>query len=228
MFGTAWALMQFVFSPVQGALSDRFGRRPVILISNFGLGLDYILMALAPTLGLAVRRPGDLRHHLGQHLDRLCLYRRRDAGREARRALRPARRRLRRRLRARPGARRARRQRSIAAPAVLDRGGARASPTRSTACWCCRNRCRASARAPFAWRRANPFGALALLRSQPQLFGLATVNFLGNLAHASLPSISVLYMQYRYGWDERTVGFTLAGVGALRHDRAGRPDRPEP
>jgi len=44
LFGTVWALMQFVFSPVQGALSDRFGRRPVILISNFGLGLDYIVM----------------------------------------------------------------------------------------------------------------------------------------------------------------------------------------
>ena len=52
VFGTAWALMQFVFSPVQGALSDRFGRRPVILLSNFGLGLDYVLMALAPGIGL--------------------------------------------------------------------------------------------------------------------------------------------------------------------------------
>src|SRR5215470_7272502 len=50
VFGTVWALMQFLFSPVHGALSDRFGRRPVILISNFGLGLDYILMALAPNL----------------------------------------------------------------------------------------------------------------------------------------------------------------------------------
>src|SRR5262245_5620267 len=50
LFGTAWALMQFFFSPVHGALSDRFGRRPLILLSNFGLGLDYVLMALAPTL----------------------------------------------------------------------------------------------------------------------------------------------------------------------------------
>src|SRR6202453_2477095 len=50
LFGTAWALMQFVCSPILGALSDRFGRRPVILLSNFGLGLDYILMALAPSL----------------------------------------------------------------------------------------------------------------------------------------------------------------------------------
>src|SRR6266403_2067492 len=51
IFGTVWALMQFVFSPVLGVLSDRFGRRPVILLSNFGLGLDYIVMALAPTIG---------------------------------------------------------------------------------------------------------------------------------------------------------------------------------
>ena len=68
-------------------------------------------------------------------------------------------------------------------------------------------------RAPFAWRRANPLGSLALLRSQPQLLGLATVNFLDDLAHASLPNIGVLYMMYRYGWDERAVGFTMAGVG---------------
>ena len=51
LFGTLWALMQFVFSPIIGALSDRFGRRRVILLSNLGLGLDYILMALAPSLG---------------------------------------------------------------------------------------------------------------------------------------------------------------------------------
>src|SRR5438445_13804923 len=50
LFGTAWALMQFVCSPVHGMLSDRFGRRPVILMSNLGLGLGYILMAMAPTL----------------------------------------------------------------------------------------------------------------------------------------------------------------------------------
>ena len=51
IFGTAWALMQFLFSPFQGALSDTFGRRPLIVVSNFGVGLDYVLMALAPTLG---------------------------------------------------------------------------------------------------------------------------------------------------------------------------------
>ena len=50
LFGTAWALMQLIFSPVQGSLSDHFGRRTVILVSCAGLGVDFILMALAPNL----------------------------------------------------------------------------------------------------------------------------------------------------------------------------------
>ncbi|KGM31309.1 tetracycline resistance MFS efflux pump, partial [Inquilinus limosus] len=50
LFGLAWAAMQFLASPVLGALSDRFGRRPVLLLSSLGLGLDYVLMALAPNL----------------------------------------------------------------------------------------------------------------------------------------------------------------------------------
>src|SRR5712664_911483 len=53
MFGlllTVWSLMQFLFSPLVGALSDRFGRRPVLILSAIGLGFDYIIMALAPTL----------------------------------------------------------------------------------------------------------------------------------------------------------------------------------
>ena len=47
----AFAAMQFIFSPILGGLSDQFGRRPVILISLFGFGLDYILVALAPSIG---------------------------------------------------------------------------------------------------------------------------------------------------------------------------------
>src|SRR5580693_6555970 len=50
LFGLAWATMQFIFSPILGAWSDRFGRRPIILISCFGLGIDYVIMALAPSL----------------------------------------------------------------------------------------------------------------------------------------------------------------------------------
>src|SRR3954447_17999538 len=52
LFGTAWALMQFFFSPILGALSDRFERRPVVLLSNLGTALDYVLMAVAALLVL--------------------------------------------------------------------------------------------------------------------------------------------------------------------------------
>src|SRR2546429_4234360 len=49
-FAVVFALMQFIFSPVLGVMSDRFGRRPVILLSNLGLGLDYVVMALSPNI----------------------------------------------------------------------------------------------------------------------------------------------------------------------------------
>ena len=49
-FSAVWALLQLFASPILGALSDRFGRRPVIILSNLGMGLDYVVMALAPNL----------------------------------------------------------------------------------------------------------------------------------------------------------------------------------
>ena len=66
-------------------------------------------------------------------------------------------------------------------------------------------------RVPFAWKNANPLGALKLLRSHPMLSGLAVSYFLMNLAHGVLPSATVLYMHYRYGWNTRAVGM-LGGV----------------
>ncbi|KAK0341214.1 hypothetical protein LTR94_027328, partial [Friedmanniomyces endolithicus] len=50
LFVALWAGMQFIASPIIGSLSDRFGRRPVILLSCAGLSIDYVLMALAPNL----------------------------------------------------------------------------------------------------------------------------------------------------------------------------------
>src|SRR5262245_54756613 len=47
----SYALMQFFFGPVLGNLSDRFGRRPVLLASLFALGIDYLVMGVAPTIG---------------------------------------------------------------------------------------------------------------------------------------------------------------------------------
>ena len=68
-------------------------------------------------------------------------------------------------------------------------------------------------RAKKAWHMANPLGALTLLRSHPELGGLAIVTFLYYLAHQVLPTIFVLYADYRYGWSERTIGLSLATVG---------------
>jgi DHA1 family tetracycline resistance protein-like MFS transporter len=68
-------------------------------------------------------------------------------------------------------------------------------------------------RAALSWRRANPIGALAILKGRAALRGLAAMMFLRHVAHAALPSMFVLYATYRYGWDARTVGLALAGVG---------------
>ena len=68
-------------------------------------------------------------------------------------------------------------------------------------------------RRSFAWRRANPVGSLTLLRSHSELLGLSTVTFMYYLAHQVFPSIFVLYAGYRYHWDTRDVGLTLASVG---------------
>ena len=122
IFGFSWALMQFLFQPVLGALSDRFGRRPIVLASNFGLGLDYIFMALAPIAAVSVYRPADLRRHRRELLDRQRLCRRHHARGKARRALRHAWRGLRLWLHSGTGDRRRARQLRVA-PAVLRRGG---------------------------------------------------------------------------------------------------------
>jgi DHA1 family tetracycline resistance protein-like MFS transporter len=68
-------------------------------------------------------------------------------------------------------------------------------------------------RVPFSWRSANPLGALKLLSSHPMLAGLARSFFLINLAHVVFPSITVLYLHYRYGWEAQQVGAVLAGTG---------------
>jgi DHA1 family tetracycline resistance protein-like MFS transporter len=65
----------------------------------------------------------------------------------------------------------------------------------------------------FSWSRANPVAALRLLSRHPDLIGLAGVAFLFQLAHAVLPAVTVLYTSYRYGWNNATMGLTLAAVG---------------
>ena len=76
-------------------------------------------------------------------------------------------------------------------------------------------------RSPFRWKRANPVGALRLLRSDRVLAGLSVVNFLAQVAHVVLPSTFVLYATYRYRWDARDGRADVGAGRRLRDDRAG-------
>jgi len=211
VFGTVWALMQFLAMPVAGALSDRFGRRPVVLASNFGLGLDYVLMALAPNLAwLFVGRvisgitAASISTGMAYIADVTPPEKRSGAFGMVGVAFGLG---------------------FIFGPAL---GGLLGSIDPRLPFWAAAALSLANAmyglfvlpeslppdrRRAFEWKRANPLGSLRLLRSHPELSGLAGVVFLSNLAHAALPATFVLYAGYRYGWDERTVGFTLALIG---------------
>jgi len=211
LFGTVWAMMQFLFSPVIGALSDRSGRRPVVLLSNFGLGLDYILMALAPTLSWLFA--GRLISGVTAASIPTAFAYISDVTPPEKRAgafgmvgaafgigfvLGPA-------LGGLLGGIHPRLPFWVAAGLSLTNAvyGLFVLPESLP-----RER-----RSRFEWRRANPVASLSLLRSHPELFGLAAAVFLSYLAHESLPSTFVLYADHRYGWNERTVGLTLAFVG---------------
>src|SRR3546814_8320606 len=68
----------------------------------------------------------------------------------------------------------------------------------------------------IVWARANPVGALKLLRSHPELSGLSVVYFLFQFAHYVLPSTCILYASYRYGWDARALGLMKIGRASCR------------
>ena len=211
IFGTIWALMQFVFAPVQGAMSDRFGRRPIVLLSNFGLGLDYILMALAPTLTwLFVGRV--ISGITAASVPAASAYIA-DVTPEEKRAKAFG------ILGAAFGIG------FIVGPAI---GGILGHYNPRLPFWVAAALSLVNAmygllvlpeslsrekRAPFSWTRANPVASLKLLRSHHELFGLAAVTFLSALAHDSLPSTFVLYAENRYEWTQRTIGYALATVG---------------
>ena len=211
VFGFAWAAMQFVFSPVVGALSDRYGRRPIILMSNFGLGADYVLMALAPILPwLFVGRI--ISGITSSSFPTASAYIA-DVTPKERRAESYG------KLGAAFGLG------FIVGPAL---GGVLGQIDLRLPFWVAAGLSLANAaygcfvlpeslpeerRAKVKWHLANPFGSLALLRSSPVLLGLAGALLLYQLAHDSLPSVYVLYATYRYAWTERDVGLSLAVVG---------------
>jgi DHA1 family tetracycline resistance protein-like MFS transporter len=211
-FGTAWALMQFLFSPILGSLSDRFGRRSVILLSCLGLGLDYVFMALAPTLGwLFVGRiiSGITAASFSTALAYIA-----DITPPEKRAASFG------LMGAAFG------MGFVLGPAVggLLGGLSPRAPFWASAVLALLNvlygwfvlpeSLPREHRRRFDWKRANPVGALAILSTRKGLIGLVSVYGLYMLAHQALQSTFVLYTEHRYHWDARTVGLMLAAVGA--------------
>jgi DHA1 family tetracycline resistance protein-like MFS transporter len=210
-FGFAWATMQFIFSPLLGAWSDRYGRRPVILISCFGIAIDYVFMALAPSLSwLFVGRlisgitTSNISTAFAYITDVTSPENRAKAFGYISAAFGLG---------------------FVIGPAV---GGFLGARNLRFPFWAAAALSLANAlygyfilpeslppekRAKSAWHMANPLGSLKLLRSHPELAGLSVVTTLYYLAHNALPSMWALYTEYRYNWSRTDVGLSLALVG---------------
>ena len=212
IFGTVFALMQFVWAPVLGVLSDRFGRRPIIVLSNLGMGLDYIVMALAPNLIwlLAGRVVSGITSATAIASSAYVS----DVT---------------------PADKRAGAFGLIGAafgvgfvlgPAI---GGLCGQFDPHLPFWVAGGLCLLNGiygalvlpeslarehRAPrVLWRKANPLGALRLLRSHRDLSALGLVTFASTLAGIAMQSTWVLYVTARYGWTPGATGVSLAVVG---------------
>ena len=210
LFGTVFAVMQFFFSPVLGSLSDRFGRRPVVLLSNFGLGLDYLLMAWAPALGwLFVGRvisgltASSVPTGMAYMTDVTAPEKRASAFGLLSAAFGMG---------------------FVLGPAV---GGILGNVNPRLPFWVAGALSLVNGlyglfvlpeslsrehRSAFSWKRAIPLGSLRLIRENRVLLGLAAVLILGYLAQQSLQNVYVLYADYRFGWTDRSVGLSLAVV----------------
>jgi DHA1 family tetracycline resistance protein-like MFS transporter len=212
LFATTWGLMQFFCGPVLGMLSDRFGRRPVLLLSLFGLFVDFLFMAFAPSL---------MWLYVGRILNGLTAASFSTANAYVADVTTPER-------RARNfgligsafsfgfligpvvggllGVADLRLPFKVAAGLTLINWlyGVFVLPESLSA----ERRVKS-----FDWRRANPLGALAFLRSRGNLLGLASVGFLFQLSQNVLPTIFVLYTGYRYGWTPNILGFTFMATG---------------
>ena len=213
LFGTVFAAMQFFFSPVLGSLSDRFGRRPIVLLSNFGLGFDYILMALAPSLTfLLIGRI--LSGITASSVPTAQAYMSDVTPRERRAAAFGM-------LQAAFGFG------FIVGPAL---GGWLGSISPRLPFWASAvlsllnavygyfvlpESLKKENRSPFSWKRANPMGSVRLLGRSRTVIALAGVLLLGYVAQNSLLNVYVVYADYRYHWSVHTVGLSLAALGAV-------------
>jgi len=211
LFGTTFAAMQFFFSPILGSLSDRFGRRPVVLLSNFGLGFDYLLMAWAPALpwlflgrivsGLTASSIPTAMAYMADVTPpekRAASFGFLNAAFGLGFVLGPA-------VGGILGSVNPRLPFLVAAGLSLVNGlyGTFILPESLSQ----------EHRSPFSWKRANPIGSMAMLARSGSMLALSALLLLGYLAQNSLMNVYVLYADYRYHWTDRTVGLSLGFVG---------------
>ena len=209
--GLAMAVASFVAAPVLGNLSDRFGRRPILLVSLGGLAVDYLLLAIAHTLPLvfigrvisgvfggsystAMAAISDIT----PPDDRAKTFGFVSAAFGVGFVLGPA------------------------IGGVLGEYGDRA-PFVVAAAMAGLNflyglivfpeTLKPENRRPFSLRRANPLGALAVMRGLPGMAGIAVVLILWQIASLVYPLIWSFYAIAQFGWSTRLIGVSLAAVG---------------
>ncbi|MDB5471378.1 MAG: major facilitator superfamily 1 [Caulobacter sp.] len=212
VFAILWGLMQFTISPILGMLSDRFGRRAILLSSIFGLGIDFLFMALAPTIWWLL---------LGRIINGATAASFSTANAYIADITAPQ--------------NRAKAFGLLGAafgvgftfgPAL---GGLLSTFDERLPFYVCAGLALCNWLYGYFvlpeslpvekriktvnWSRANPLGSLALLRSRIGLLGLASVGFLFQLAHNVLPMVFVLYTSHRYGWSPLVMGVTMMGTG---------------
>jgi DHA1 family tetracycline resistance protein-like MFS transporter len=209
----AYAIMQFIFGPIIGNLSDRFGRRPVLLLSLLAFGIDYVLMGFAPTiewlfLGRALAGIAGASHTTANAYIA-------DVSPPEKRAQNFG------LMGAAFGLG------FILGPALgglIGDYGTRA-PFFAAAVLALINLAYGAfvlpeslppeSRRPFHWHRANTFGTILQLRKYPSVGLLATVIFLWTLGHQVLPATWAFYAQQKFHWSPAEVGFSLAFAGVL-------------
>ncbi len=224
--GTTWAVMQFIFQPIAGALSDRFGRRPIILLSNLGTGFDYLVMAFSPTLViLLVGRviSGITSASIATAFAYIA-----DVSTPEKRAARfgllgavfglgfmvgPG-----------AGALLGDPRNVLAIPGTdwIINGGPQV-PFIVAGCLSLLNFAYGyfvlpeslpkERRDKFRWSRANPVGAFNLLKSHADLLPLATVQLMAQFGHFVLQTVFTLYAFGRYGFGPNEIGLTMILIG---------------
>ncbi len=209
----SYAVMQFLFAPVMGNIGDRFGRRPVLLISMFVLGVDYLIMAMAPNLfwlfvgrimaGIAGSSYSVANAYVADISN--------DSNRAQNFGL----------IGAAFGAG------FVIGPAIggfLGEYGPRA-PFYTAAILSFLNAIygysvlkeslSSEHRRSFQWQRANPFGAFIHLRQNKIVLAMASVIFIYGLGHQSLPSVWSYYTTQQFSWSESQIGFSLTFAGVM-------------